>query len=95
MLKVPVLNSWCGVPIRAAAATSALMIGATAVVGSVNYFLRGQIVLHLAAAAALGVLAGSQIGLAIAARTPAKGLKLLMAAVLIAVAISYFVRAGR
>jgi len=95
VLKVPVLNSWCGVPIRAAAATSALMIGATAVVGSVNYFLRGQIVLHLAAAAALGVLAGSQIGLAIAARTPAKGLKLLMAAVLIAVAISYFVRAGR
>jgi len=32
ILKVPVLNAWCGVPLRAAAATSALMIGVTAVV---------------------------------------------------------------
>ena len=31
ILKVPVLNAWCGVPMRAAAATSALMIGVTAV----------------------------------------------------------------
>ena len=95
VLKVPALNAWCGVPIRVATATSALMIGTTAVVGSINYFVHGQIVLHLAAAAVLGVLGGSQIGLAVAAHTPAKGLKLLMAAVLIAVAISYFVRAGR
>ena len=31
ILKVPILNAWCGVPMRAAAATSALMIGVTAV----------------------------------------------------------------
>ena len=30
ILKVPMLNAWCGVPLRAAAATSALMIGVTA-----------------------------------------------------------------
>jgi hypothetical protein len=30
ILKVPLLNAWCGVPLRAAAATSALMIGVTA-----------------------------------------------------------------
>ena len=94
VLKVPALNAWCGVPIRVAAATSALMIGATAVVGSVNYFARGQIIPQLAAAAAIGVLAGSQAGLAIGARSSAKGLKVLMAIVLAAVAASYFVRAG-
>jgi uncharacterized membrane protein YfcA len=95
VLKVPALNAWCGVPIRIAAATSGLMIGATAVVGSVNYFLHGQIIPHLAAAAALGVLAGSRVGLAIGARSTAKALKLLMAVVLIAVAASYFLKAAR
>lgn len=93
VLKVPALNAWCGVPIRAAAATSALMIGATAVVGAVAYFVRGETIAPLAAAAALGVLAGSRLGFAIAVRTPARGLKLIMAVVLATVASIYFVRA--
>ena len=93
VLKVPALNAWCGVPMRAAAATSALMIGATAVVGAIAYFARGQIVAPLAAAAALGVLIGSRIGFIIGARTRARGLKLLMAAVLAVVAAIYFTRA--
>jgi uncharacterized membrane protein YfcA len=92
VLKVPALNAWCGVPLRVAAATSALMIGATAVVGSINYFVRGDIVAHLAAAAALGVLAGSRAGAAIGARSRVKALKLLMAAVLASVAILYLAR---
>lgn len=93
VLKVPMLNAWCGVPMRVAAATSALMIAATAVVGAINYYVRGEVIPHLAAAAVLGVLAGSRIGFAIGARTNSRGLKMLMAAVLIAVAIIYFVRA--
>jgi uncharacterized membrane protein YfcA len=95
VLKVPALNAWCGVPIRAAAATSALMIGATAVVGALAYFVRGEIVAPLAAVAALGVLAGSRLGFAIAERTRARGLKLIMAGVLTLEAVLYFVRAAR
>ena len=95
VLKVPVLNAGCGVPIRAAAATSALMIAATAVVGAIGYFREGAIVPHLAAAAVLGVLAGSQAGFVISARTKARNLKLLMAIVLGVVAVIYFVRAVR
>ena len=95
IVKVPALNAWCGVPMRIAAATSALMIAATAVVGAINYFVRGDIVPHLAAAAVIGVLAGSRIGAALAARSRARDLKLLMAGVLAAVATVYFLRAGR
>jgi hypothetical protein len=94
VLKVPMLNAWCGVPMRVAAATSALMIAATAVVGAINYYVRGEVIPHLAAAAVLGVLAGSRLGFAIGARSNVRGLKILMAVVLIAVAIVYFVRAG-
>jgi uncharacterized membrane protein YfcA len=95
VLKVPALNAWCGVPMRAAAATSALMIGVTAMVGAIIYFAHGDIKPDLAAAAVLGVLAGSKAGFRIAARSRAMHLKGLMAFVLAAVAILYFVRAMR
>ncbi len=93
IIKVPVLNAWCGVPLRAAAATSAFMIGVTASVGAMIYFWHGQVVPAIAAAAVLGVLAGSRAGFAIGARARAKWLKLLMAAVLLVVSALMFIRA--
>ena len=38
ILLVPLLNAFCGVPIRAAAGTSALMVGITAVPGLVGHY---------------------------------------------------------
>lgn len=92
VIKVPVLNAWCGVPVRAAAATSAFMIGVTAAAGAIIYFGNGQLVPALAAAAVLGVQAGSTAGLHAGARTSAKSLKLLMAVVLFAVSGLMFYR---
>ena len=86
ILKVPVLNAWCGVPMRAAAATSAFMIGVTATAGAVIYYGRGEIVPWMAASTVLGVLAGSRVVFALGARTKAKWLKLLLALVLLVVA---------
>jgi uncharacterized membrane protein YfcA len=92
VIKVPVLNSWCGIPVRAAAATSAFMIGVTASAGAMIYFGRGQMVAPLAAAAVLGVQLGSYGGNRLGDRASARGLKLLMAAVLILVALVMFLR---
>lgn len=92
VIKVPVLNAWCGVPLRAAAATSAFMIGVTATAGAVIYYGFGQLVPALAAAAVLGVQLGSWGGIRFGARAPAKGLKLLMATVLFIVAVLMFAR---
>ena len=55
VVKVPVLNGWCGIPLRAAAATSAFMIGVTATSGVIIYYLNGQVIAAAAAAAILGV----------------------------------------
>ena len=85
ILKVPALNAWCGVPLGAAAATSAFMIGVTATAGAVIYYGRGEIVAWMAASTVLGVLAGSRAGFALAARARAKWLKLLLVAILLAV----------
>jgi uncharacterized protein len=95
ILKVPVLNAWCGVPMRAAAATSALMIGVTAVSSVPLQYARGYINPPLAAAAVLGVLAGSRGGFWFGGRARVKWLKLLMAGVLGAVSCLYFVKALR
>lgn len=94
VLKAPVLNVWCGVPLRAAAATSAFMIGVTAVAAAPIYYAQGKIVPPLAAAAVLGVLAGSHLGLRFSEATPTRGLKLLMACVLFAVSLVTAMRAG-
>jgi uncharacterized membrane protein YfcA len=95
ILKVPVLNAWCGVPMRAAAATSALMIGVTAVSSVPLQYARGYVSPPLAAAAVLGVLAGSRGGFWFGGRARVKWLKLLMACVLGAVSTIYFVKAFR
>src|SRR5262249_11964507 len=95
VIKVPALNAWCGVPLRAAAATSAFMIGVTATAGAVIYYGRGQLVPALAAAAVLGVQLGSWSGLRFGERASAKWLKVLMAIVLFVVSGLMLVRGSR
>jgi uncharacterized protein len=95
VIKVPVLNAWCGVPLRAAAATSAFMIGVTASAGAVIYYGQGLLMPALAAAAVLGVQLGSWGGMRLGQRASAKWLKTLMAAVLLIVAVLMFARGTR
>jgi len=89
---VPALNAFCGVPMRVAAATSSFMIGVTAVSAVPIYYARGEVVPHLAAAAVVGVMAASRLGLRFAVRARARSLKLLMIAVLLTVAGVMFLR---
>ena len=95
IIKVPVLNAWCGIPLRAAAATSAFMIGVTATAGATVYYGHGLLQPALAAAAVLGVQLGSWSGMKFGAAASAKWLKILMAAVLFIVSAMMFVRGGR
>ena len=93
ILQVPALNTWCGVPLRAAAATSAVMIGVTAVASAPLYYARGNVSEPMAAAAVLGVLAGSRAGFWFGDRARAKWLKILMASILAAVSVTYLMKA--
>jgi hypothetical protein len=93
ILKVPVLVVWCGVPMRAAAATSGLMIGVTAVASVPIHYANGYILPGYAAPAVLGVLLGSQAGFWFRGRARARWLKLLMAGVLLSVSTIYFLKA--
>ena len=95
IIKVPILNAWCGIPLRAAAATSAFMIGVTATAGAVIYYGRGQLEPALAAVAVLGVQLGSWGGMRFGSAASVKWLKILMALVLFIVSAMMFARGGR
>jgi uncharacterized membrane protein YfcA len=81
---VPALNSWCGVPLRVAASTSTFMLGVTAIPGVLAKFPFDDVSAPaLAAGGVLGVLAGSRIGSWMGARAGVRGLKILLAAILL------------
>jgi uncharacterized membrane protein YfcA len=86
-VKVPVLNTFCGIPIRVAAATSTFMIGVTTAASAFLYYGRGEVVLPITAAVALGALPGSLIGARVSERVATRSLKVLMAALLLLVAV--------
>ena len=77
------LNSWCGGPLRAAAATSAFIIGITGVPGIIGHYQAGHLTLPtLAAASVLGVLVGTRGGLWLSTHAPVKTMKILLAVIL-------------
>jgi len=92
-VKVPILNAWCGIPMRAAAATSAFMIGVTATSGALIYYGHGMVNPTLAAAAVIGVSAGSAGGMRIGRRMAPVRLKILLGSVLLVVAALMLLRA--
>ena len=93
-IKVPVIHLVCGVPMKAATATSNFMIGVTAVASAFIYFGRGEVRPALTADVVLGVLVGSFIGSVISQRLPGRLIQVIFAVFLLPVAWQMFVRAG-
>jgi uncharacterized membrane protein YfcA len=61
-MQVPLMNTLMRVPVKAAAATSAYMIGVTVVGSVLLYYANDLLVPQVAVPAVIGVLLGSQIG---------------------------------
>lgn len=75
MVKVPLMNIYMHVPMKAASATSSYMIGITAFSGAVTYFLGGQVLLEYAAGVAIGAFLGALVGTSLTRRIDAKHLR--------------------
>lgn len=95
VFKVPALHLLCGVPIKAAAATSNFMIGVTAAASAFLYYGRGEVRPALTSAVVLGVLAGSAAGSALNRRVRGAPVRRLFAVLLLAVAAQMLYRALR
>jgi uncharacterized membrane protein YfcA len=95
VFKVPALDLFCKVPIKAAAARSNFMIGVTAAASAFLYFGRGEVRPMLTAAVVLGVLVGSAVGSYVNRFVAGRAVERTFAVLLIAVAAEMFVRVAR
>ncbi|MGI6414306.1 MAG: sulfite exporter TauE/SafE family protein [Thermoguttaceae bacterium] len=93
VFKVPALHLLCGIPIKAAAATSNFMIGVTAAASAFLYYGRGEVRPVLTAATVVGVVAGSAIGSAANRRIHGRRVRRVFALLLLAVAVQMLYRA--
>jgi uncharacterized membrane protein YfcA len=93
VFKVPALHLLCGIPIKAAAATSNFMIGVTAAASAFVYYGRGEVRPALTAAAVIGVLVGSALGSALSRRVRGAQVRKVFAVLLVAVAVQMLYRA--
>ncbi len=87
VLKVPVLNILIGAPIHRSTSTSTFMMGLTAAAGCVAYYVRGELLIALAAPLVAGVLIGARLGPRAAVRIKAAGIRRAFVFVLVFVAI--------
>ena len=65
VIKVAAMNSLMGIPMKVAVATSKFMIGVTASISAVVYFIAGGIDFYVVAPVALGTMLGATLGSAV------------------------------
>ena len=69
IVKLPIMNLWMGVPMKAAIGTSSFMIAITTMVGAVVYYFRGYVHPAIVAPLIIGVFLGARLGTELAQRT--------------------------
>jgi len=92
IFKVPTMHLVCGMPLKAATATSNFMIGVTAAASAFIYFAHGYLNPTVTSAAILGVLAGSFLGVWLSTKIETRSLSWIFIGVLLFVAIQLFSR---
>jgi len=86
-IKVPVMNIWMGVPLKAAAATSNFMIGVTALAGALVYYASGMIEPVVCANVAVGVFFGAMVGSRVAHGSRSSTLRKIFAIMMMVIAV--------
>ena len=92
IFKVPAMHILSGIPMKAATATSNFMIGVTAAASAFIYFAHGHLNPFVASTAALGVLAGSMMGIRISRKIHSKVLTWVFALALLGISIQLYLR---
>jgi hypothetical protein len=92
IFKVPAMHLVCGMPLKAATATSNFMIGVTAAASAFIYFAHGYVNPAVTSSAILGVLAGSFLGVWLSTKIRTRVLSWIFIGVLLVVAIQLFSR---
>ncbi|HVA95700.1 MAG TPA: sulfite exporter TauE/SafE family protein [Candidatus Dormibacteraeota bacterium] len=93
VLKVSALNRYMNVPMKVAVGTSKLMIGVTAAVGAILFFMAGLIHFMIVAPIAIGTTIGATIGTTVMNRLRSAVLKLIFSGLLAYLSYAMFAKA--
>lgn len=93
IVQVPLMNLMCGVPMKAAAATSNFIIGVSAAASAYVYFRKGMIPLEITAVIVVGVLIGSFLGIYALYRARAEKLQIIFSALTLLVGVKMLMNA--
>ena len=93
VLKVSAMNNYMNVPMKVAVGTSKLMIGVTAAVGSILFFMAGLIHFYVVAPVAVGTTLGATAGTTVMNRLHSALLKWLFALLIVYLAYGMFAKA--
>ncbi len=94
IIQVPLMHLVCGVPMKAAAATSNFMLGVTAATSAIVFFQHGLVIPDLTAVLVIGVLAGSSLGMKILAGVKSEKLQVAFSLLMFAIAVKMFFNLG-
>lgn len=94
IIKVPVMNLVMSVPMKAAIATSSLMVGITAAASAFIYFYRGCVHPEAAAPVVIGTCLGAWLGSKAAWRTSGRTLRRTFTVILGITAVMMFLKAA-
>jgi len=92
IIQVPVMNLLCGVPFKAAAATSNFLIGVSAAASVFIYLKKGYLIPELASVMVIGVLLGSFAGIHILYRARSEKIQAAFSIFVFIVAVKMFAR---
>jgi len=92
IIQVPMMNLLCGVPIKAAAATSNFLIGVSAAASLFIYLKKGYLVPELAAVIVIGVLLGSFAGIYILYKARSEKIQMAFSALVFIVAVKMLMK---
>ncbi|MDD2804825.1 MAG: sulfite exporter TauE/SafE family protein [Elusimicrobiales bacterium] len=92
IVQVPLMNLLCGVPMKAAAATSNFIIGVSAAASAYVYFRKGLVPLELTAVIVAGVLGGSFFGIYVLYKVKSEKLQLVFSVLTLLVAVKMLAR---
>ncbi len=93
IVKVPILNTVCRIPMKVASATSSMMVGITAAAASFVYLKHGYIEPHYVFFASIGAILGSRIGLYVSKKVRNETIKMIFIVVLVFAAVEMIVKA--
>ncbi len=93
VIKLPILNGVCKIPMKVASATSALMVGITAAAASLTYLRHGYVMPSFVLFSSLGAIVGSRIGLSISKNMRNETIEKIFVVILILTAVEMIAKA--